>query len=483
MKEELRFNWLDVFRAPRIALSLQKIGAMFLPLLIGYLSYVCFTFCGLAASGSDVLQKAWERSGLLPCAAAASSMNVGGYILWMVGVVCLLASVLFAGTAVARAAFLELKGETFFTLRDLYGFARKNLKSVLLGPLGILAVIAGIVLCGIVVGLVGGIYSPVGLIPVVGLSPLWLGISFFLIALSVVFVFCVLLAPAITATSRGDFFEVITETFSLTFSEPYRLVGYQAVLAAVAGVAISILGFFVKLAYSAMVGILTLGMGDSFQTVSAKACNLMAHWFPGIFHLLERYLGFGIAFRAGFLTGSAGTTDVIAGGGAALPATAAATGYEAFWAYVLAVVVSVAGFLVVACFGAALIAAGNTIVYVVLHKIKDEENLLELEEEEGDEEEGKADEGADRAEAPAETAEEKAAEAPPPPPPAPPVSPASEEAGAGAPESESPEPGSEGAAENAGAAGDEQDKKKGPRQKRGKRKPRDEAPDEEDEEE
>jgi len=420
MKEELRYNWLDVFKAPRMALSLQKIWVLFPPLFVGYIVYSAFTFLGLAAAGKGeagkaVLDEVWATHGLLPCVMGVPGVNIWSYVLWLIGVVALAACFLFGATAVARAAFLELKGETFFTYRELYGFAKKHAKDAILGPLGILAVIVGITVCGLVLGLFGRI-PYVGIIPVVGLSPIWLGICFFLVALVIVFFFSLLLAPGITAGTKGDFFEVITETFSAAFSEPYRLVWYEAVLLFVGGLATWVLGWLVKLAYGAMVWILTLGMGDTFTAVAAKASAVTAQWFPAV------------APKLGFLSGKA---VPVAAGGLAAPAQwilgigylgpqggALAQGYEAFWAYVLAVVAALAGFTVLACYGGAVLAAGNTLIYVVLHKIKDEEDLLELEEEEEEEEEeakpGEEPKAEPAAEEKAESEEKKeGAEAPP----------------------------------------------------------------------
>ncbi len=416
MKEELRYNWLDVFRAPRIALSLQKIWIMFLPLLFGYLIYLALTFLGLRISGEAVLETAWSTFGLIPCTAGVSGVTVWGQILWGVGVVALVIAALFGGTAVARATYLELKGETFFTYRELYGFARRYAKNAVGGPAGILAVIVSIVVCGLLLGLIGRIPFA-GEVPVVGLSIIWLGISFFLVALLLVFLFCVLLAPAITATTRGDFFEVITETFSVTFSEPYRLVWYQVVLVTVGGFAVSILGMFVKLAYRAMTFILVKGMGSDFTEISSKTAQIAQEWFPGVAkvsvsmdtlwtpHLIADTI---IPKIISWVPGVS-TAWNLAFAPIANPAAAAgATGYETVWAYVLLFVAALVGFLVIACYGAALLAAGNTLIYIALHKIKDEEDLLELEEEEDEESDDAAEEAP-----PEEKDESEKEEAPP----------------------------------------------------------------------
>ncbi len=348
MKEELRYDWIDLLRAPRTALSLQKIWLEFPPLLAGCFFYIVCTFLALKACGQ--FENVVRTHGLLPCIAGVQGANVLSWLLWLVGLAGLLASILFAGTAVARATYLELRGETFFIYRELYAFALKYLKSTLLGPLGILAVIAGIAVCGLLVGLMGRVPG-IGVIMVVGLSPVWLGVSFFLVVLLIVLLFSVLLAPAVVATVKGDFFEVITETFSITFSQLCRMVWYQIVILAGAVVSVAVLGALVKAAYGIMTGILAAGMGADFITVKSKAAELLVSWFPCMY---------------------------------AVPPSDA-VGWLGFWGYVLAAVAAVAGFIVVACYGMAVVTAGNTIGYVVLHKIKDEEDLLELEDEDEEE--------------------------------------------------------------------------------------------------
>ena len=358
MREELRYDWLDVFRAPRIALSLQKIWIEFPPLFVGYLCYLCFTFLGFWVSGSEVLKDAWSGMGLVPCPSGLD-VTVWGYLLWIVGLAILVGAGLFAGTAVARATYLELKGETFFTYRELYGFARKHAKNVLLGPLGIFTVVAGIVVCGLILGLLGSIVPAIGLVPVIGLSPLWFGISFFLVALVIVFVFSLLLAPAITATTRGDFFEVITETFSLSFSEPYRLVWYQGILLTIAMASVSVLGIVVRLGYRAMAGILSYSMGDVFTKVSTGAVELLGTWFPHVEPAV------GATVRVGYFGWGFGELAPSMARVARTATLQSLTGWEEFWAYVFAIVLAFAGFLVVACYGMALMAAGNALIEIM----------------------------------------------------------------------------------------------------------------------
>jgi hypothetical protein len=351
MKEELRYDWIDLFRAPRMALSLQKIWMEFPPLFIGYAFYVMCTYLALLNCG-DFRDMA-ATHGLLPCLVGVKDVGILSLLLWILGLAGLFGGALFAATAVARATFLELKGETFFIYRELYAFSFKYLKSTLLGPLGILAVIAGLALCGGVVGLLGRI-PVVGVIPVIALSPIWFGVAFFLVVLLVVFAFSVLLAPAVVATLKGDFFEVITETFSITFSQLYRMVWYQLVLLVTTVFSVAVLGAVVKGAYCVMTGILGAGMGAEFDVVKTKTTSVIASWVP--------------------------TLTCFPESGTDIPA------WLGFWGYVLAAVAGLAAFLVVACFGSAVVTAGNTIAYVVIHKIKDEEDLLELEDEEDAEE-------------------------------------------------------------------------------------------------
>jgi hypothetical protein len=62
----MHFNFKDLFRAPRLGFSLQRIWINGLGLLAGYIFYLVITYISFFASGYSFLE-VWYTFGLLPC--------------------------------------------------------------------------------------------------------------------------------------------------------------------------------------------------------------------------------------------------------------------------------------------------------------------------------------------------------------------------------------------------------------------------------
>lgn len=404
MKEELRYNWLDILRAPKMALSFQKLWILFLPMITGYVIYLAMTFIGLGISGE--CKAGFQKYGLM-LFPVFHLLNVGGIICWVIGLAVLLVAVLFGCTAVARATFLELKGETFFTSKELFGFARKNLKNTILGPLGIFIMIISIAFGALLVGWIG-LIPYVGILFTVGFTPFWFPVAIFLVLLTIIFILMVIFAPPIIASTKGDFFEVITETIAMVFTQPFKLTGYLLLIYAVMNVCVSIMVWIVCSGYEVMLCLLNTSMGDAFKGLSAKTGQVLADLFPYAESLTPK-MGFGL--KIGSLPEVVTPVRMLGNFKGVHP-----TGMEdpgtwlTIWAYFLAIVAASAGFLVIVCFSSAIISCGSTLAYLVLYKQKNEEDLLDMEDDEAEAEEEEEAAGAEEAEGTAEAEEPEKAE-------------------------------------------------------------------------
>ena len=209
----MRFDFRDIFKAARVAFSFQRLWIQFFGFSIGYLCYIIFTYLSLILSGKD-FGVIWSRFGLFPTV-AGYPLHWTSWILFGVGCFILFFAWLVTATAVARAAYMHLKGNTFYTWKEAIAFAlKKKGGSVVSTPIAILLIAVFTALGGVVVGLLGRI-------PVVG----ELGISFFAViwflsSLFIVFVILalfvsLLLGPAIIATTDDDAFEGIFQSFSI----------------------------------------------------------------------------------------------------------------------------------------------------------------------------------------------------------------------------------------------------------------------------
>lgn len=375
--QPMRFDIRDIFRSPRIALGLQRIWIQFLGLLIGYMGYLVFTYLSLLTSGHS-LSLAWKKYALLPCLMPETA-NWYSYVIFAIGALWLLAMYLIAATAVSRATYMLVKGNNFYIWRDAIRFALKKSASVLLSPLAIVIIIAMVLVGGAVVGLVGKIPF-VGALGVSLLTVIWFLAALFVVFLVIIFAVAMMQAPAIIATTDDDAFEAVFQSFSMVWTQPWRLILYQALSALLAVFAFYVLAFLAKKAFLVMEGVFAATMGDSFINISSQAMYHLNIWLIQSISWIDRLFG----KYADFIYFSRVFDPLV------MP-----HGYQ----YVAAVIFALSMLLIGAfifSYGMASFNVGNTLGYVILRKKKDNENLLErkdAEEEDDDEtEEGAPDE-------------------------------------------------------------------------------------------
>jgi len=149
------FDVRDVFRAPRLALSAKKILLQFMGLLVGYLGYLVFTYLAFLSSGSS-FSETWEYRGLFPF----GDFPFTEWYSWLIFIFgCLIALIcwLLASTMVGKVTYEQLKGDDFYSSKEAFRFLKKHFAPAFLSPLSMLAFIAFLIICGIIVGLLGKI--------------------------------------------------------------------------------------------------------------------------------------------------------------------------------------------------------------------------------------------------------------------------------------------------------------------------------------
>jgi hypothetical protein len=351
------FDVRDVFRAPRLALSGKKILLQFMGLLIGYLGFLLFSYIAFLSAGSS-FKETWEYHGLFP-------MDGFPFIHWyswvIFGLGCLFVLVcwLLASAMVGKITYEQLKGDDFYSSKEALRFLKKNWSPVLLSPFSLLAFIAFLIVCGIIVGLLGKI-------PYVGeigfgifyLIPLFAA-ALFLAYVIFIFVFSLLLAPAIVAATKEDTFETIVQTFSVIWNQAWRYFLYTGLLGVMAKVGIFIFGYFsfraVQIINFSCGILMTDKLADVFEealsyiTIPTHLLNYFSNIFPGIkFKFSLPAIGPGV-----YLNWSGEISAFIIG---------------ISLIFILFMVMS---------YGLAILSSGQTLSYIILRKKKDDENLLE----------------------------------------------------------------------------------------------------------
>lgn len=357
------FNYKDLFRAGRIAFSLQRIWVNGLGLLVGYLFYLVFTYAALLIGGVSFSQ-VWYEFGLFPCAFA---VNVPWYslLVYLVGLLLFIAVILLTNTAVARTVYMVLREELFYTWTQAYKFAWKKWVSVLGAMITFIFMIAFFVIGAIIMGLLGKI-PYVGELGTALLTIPYIFSALLLLFISVVFVVGIFFIPAIIATSDEDALGGVFQSFSITFNQPWRLIVYSAIVGILEFVGIFLFAAVLKLSYKIFLSLFTIGMGDKLLKINDYSLHLIDKSMPPLYNLFHGVLGdFGNWVYLVHHHFSAGP----------LPGTYVVS------AYIFAFFLLLLGGAAIA-YGEAIGNAGVTIIYVILYKLHEDENLLEREDDE-----------------------------------------------------------------------------------------------------
>lgn len=355
----MQFDFRDLFKSLRIAFSVQRIWIEFTGLLLGYAGYFVFSVVSLLLSGFH-LQQILARFGLFPWLIGANvQVSVTSKIVFALGLFFLLAVHLVTSTAVARASFMVLKGNHYFTWREAFSFAFKKCGSTLLTPVAV-----GIFILGGLVGI--SFLGFLGRIPFLGelsismITTLWMLASFLLMFLILVSVVAVVLAPAIIATTNEDAFEAVFQSFSTAWSQPVRLVVYEGLATAIAVFGFGVLAVFAKTTFVFISRVFSFAMGDNFINLASHAQYLLQSWTITLDKGLHIVLGKATSwffFSRDFIP-------------LQLPPTLQVS------SYIFALNMMVIGALVLSYLFATY-DTGNMMTYLILRKLKDDENLLD----------------------------------------------------------------------------------------------------------
>jgi hypothetical protein len=355
---ELQYTWQDVFRAGRLGVSPRKIGVAVKGIFTGALIYSILSYAALMISGMNY-KTIWQTYRLIPAPFVQGNLSLIGLILYIIACIFALFFYLVTLTAVSKITFEQLKGDEFYEGREAWAFAKKNWKGVFGSPIFLAIVIAVFLLVGFVMGLVFKI-------PHVG--PVFIGLfSFpliagagFIIYLTVVAIVVLLAAPAIVAATDSDTFDTIFEAFSLINDQTWRFIVWELLLALTTVVCVLVFALLAKRALWLTYVVVSRWAGDNWVVMWMNAKWYLylpnfiplklAQWFPSLMFLQSPFLSEGVAkstLVGSFLLG--------------------------FTFYLIA--------FIVLGYAMTVYGSGQTLIYTVLVKLKDNKNLLEEKEE------------------------------------------------------------------------------------------------------
>ena len=364
---KLHFNFKDLFRSARLAFSIQRVWINFVGLVIGFLLYDVFTYVSFLAAGKGFIPM-WERFGLFPCL-----FGLGGpwysWALFWVGVLLLVAIVLLTNTAVSRAVYMNLKGETFYTWKEAFGFALKRWGSTVAAPTAIIGIILFFAIGAIIMGLLGRI-PYVGELGTALMTLFYMSSALFVFFLLLVLIVALFFVPSIIATTNEDAFEAVFQSFSISTGQPWRIIGYGIVVFVVEVLGFVILAWAVKEAFLIFNFLFVVGMGHKFLDLMNNGMALVQSWVYPTLNWIQ--YAFGGLSRYFYFARDFVPKDV--------PVVMEIS------AWIFAISMLAVGGLVVS-YAAAIGNSGITLMYLVMRKYQDDENLLERKEEEEEEEE------------------------------------------------------------------------------------------------
>jgi hypothetical protein len=363
----MRFDYRDLFRAPRVALSFQRLWIQTLGLVVGYILYMVLTYIALMLAGEG-FGALWSTYGLLPCVIGIP-LPWYSTVLFTLGVLLLVVAWLVTATAVSRAAYMHLKGNHFYTWKDAVKFAvKKKGGAVIATPMVLIVIMACIVLGGLVVGWFAKIIPWAGELGLSLFTLVWFMASLFLVFLALALGVSLLITPSVLATTDDDAFEGVFQSFSTLVSQPWRLVLYKALIVLLSAAGFIVLAFFSKQAWVVMNRVLMAWGGDKVTNLAVAA----SYSFQNLVYPAE-WARLVPADAASYFFSQEFTPT-------ALPLVM----QIAAWILTLFLLVIAA---VVASYPFATFNTGVCILYLVLKKKKDDENLLERKDKEEETEE------------------------------------------------------------------------------------------------
>lgn len=365
----LHFNFKDVFRAGRLGFSAKKMWISFLGLLVSFIGYAIFSYLAFLAAGFEI-SEIWSYYRLVPFYSQEMSFPWYSWVLWIAGIIWWLCVALIAGVAISKVTYEQLKGDEFYEIKEAIKFALKNGKSAIMAPLVLIIFMISLIVMGIILALItwipyfGQLFFSLMAIPA-------FFVCIFILYLVIVTVVALSIGPSIVGTTGNDTFDTLFESFSVINDQPWRFITYEFLLKIVMIIGVGILGFFaakaIFLCYS-VIGIIV--PAEKISNLFANAAYYVKLFIPpfcpeSIQNFITGYIEWigmpNLLFPPEYVSAYEGWAGAIA-------------------SFILGIIYYFI-ILGVMSLGCSIYWAGNTLIFTVLVKKKDDKNLLEIKEE------------------------------------------------------------------------------------------------------
>lgn len=358
---KLYFDIRDIFRSPRLALSGKKIWLFLKANLFGFAVYWVFSYIALILGGTN-FSDAISTSGLYPCIYCAENVSLISHIVYWIGIAIWVISIYFACTAVSRITYKELKGDDFYSVADARTFVKNHRYPIILSWVSIILIAAFF-------GLGASVFALIGKIPFVGeilfalLYILYFFGSVFTVYTLIVLITSLIYSPAIVATLEEDTMGTVFQSYTITWSQPWRLVLYHLTLLPIVVIGVTIFKWFWFSAYK----LINIIFGADWL-MGAKLQNIVG-WATD---LVNPQFGF-----CNFMKCSTTVDDAISqqtllslNDGVLLSSS------EYIAGTILAIILFILLMSIVS-YGLSILSVGETIMFIIFKKKSNDENLLD----------------------------------------------------------------------------------------------------------
>jgi hypothetical protein len=359
---ELHFDFRDIFRAGRSGFTPKKIAVHLFGLVLAYLIYEILVYASLFIAGGNGVKQFWDTYALLPVCPlvdyAFEDITIGA--MWL-GTFLLFVFFFLTSTMVSKITIEQLRGDHFFSMKASWGFVRNRWKSVFGTLVGLIVILVILALIPIFVGLLGKIPT-VGRVILMFASVLtpfafFIGLlmAYLLVGLGVSLFF----APSVVAAADSDAFETAYQHLAMVWNQPWRVFIYEALLFGVKVICTPIWAIFCLIGFA-------LAMLPIHFLIPTDMQHIMwqtDRWLGGSIDKLAAlpYMEYFKVFDIGPEPTNLPITLTIA---------------AIFMTFSL---LFIAGLVIAYLFSIA--SAGNTLIYTILRRRVDGENLLEVEDE------------------------------------------------------------------------------------------------------
>ena len=283
---KLSYNYKDLFKSPRIALSGKKIWVFLIANLFGYASYWLLTYTSILISGTS-LNDALTLHGLYP-SIQGYKLSVLSYIFFYSGIFLWFISNFLASAAVNRITLKQLKGNEFYSTTDSWNYVKHNWKSITFPPIVILFIIILFIFFAWIFGLLGSI-PYIGHLFISLPFPVYFFGSLFTIYSIFVLSTSINLSPSIVSLYEEDTMGVVFQSYSITWSQPWRLLIYNSILFPIILFSFSVFSWFWlnSLGFIIFVFGHKLTLGNVFLNSSNYAINFVSP--PFLIELISQF--------------------------------------------------------------------------------------------------------------------------------------------------------------------------------------------------